>query len=125
MLPLTIMGANASNEYNIGVWPTAHDKAELQVEKFNLSYQPTDLPISNETYELADVCVNGNVITCTTQVFGMTADVSLTIGDKDVTITVSHIIFAPEPTVIPVDAKTIARARTWLAAQKFPQGTAS
>ena len=125
--PLTIEAADASgNEYQVNVAPTGADSADLIVEEWEPGAdQSTDDPASDNSYALTGIKVSGDVITCqTTAVFG-TPEVTITLGDASVTIAVSHILFAPGPTTLPLDAKTAAQVRAWLTAAKFPQGGAS
>jgi putative PEP-CTERM system histidine kinase len=59
--------------------------------------------------------VAGDVITCQTASFFGTPEITITLGDASVSIAVSHIMFAPGPTTLPLDAKVAAQARAWLA----------
>jgi hypothetical protein len=125
--PFTIEAADAGgNEYRVDIAPTGADSADLIVEEWGPGAdQSTDDPASDNSYALTGIKVAGDIITCeTTAIFG-TPEVTITLGDADVTIAVSHIMFAPGPTTLPLDAKTAAQARAWLAAAKFPQGGAS
>jgi hypothetical protein len=125
--PLTIEAADASGtQYDVNIQPQDADSATLSVTEWNAGEDPeNDDPSAHNEYDLTGIKVAGDLITCSTASFFGTPQITITLGDASVTIAVSHIMFAPGPTTLPLDVKIAAQARAWLAAAKFPQGGAS
>ena len=113
---------NGGTLYQVDSAPTSGDTANLRVQEWSPDNNPqVGAPDTDNTYPLTAVKVSGDVVNCMTSSFFGQPWVTITLGAASVEIAVSHIMFAPKPTTLPLDAKLVAQARAWLAASPFPK----
>jgi hypothetical protein len=127
MGPLTIKAVDAAgNQYEVYIARLGADTATLSVSEWAPGVSaPEDDPETDNTYDIGGIKVAGGgggsiVVTCETSSFFGTPKITITLSGAAVSLVVSHVLFAPTPLTLPLDAATVAEAKAWLVAAKFP-----